>query len=414
MLLLDEPTTGLDSATSAVIVSYILRVTRTTGVICLMTLHQPSSALFSSLDDLLLLSKGKTAYFGPTSAVSDYFTAHSLAPPESSNPADHYLDLMNDQPELVARHWAESKDAVNKGVVPAEAEEKAAGGPLPQHPSELSRLVVLTATRALYFWQERALYIYRLIELVIIAIFIGTLFLRLHNSIDSLNELSGAIFFKVWVILFVAISGTPILVRDRLVFENEYLNGTYTAATFCMATFLASVPYQLLSAIVFEGVLWFLVGFNDAMEPFTFAVASSFSLLLMMEGIALIVCQVLKDAMLATTFSMVVLGNLFLFPGFFVSTTDMVRSIRWVSYVVPTHYDLWSQLYNVFHSQVYDDGAGGVISGDDVLSQYYHINQSYSKWLDFFIVLCYMALFRMMHWMLLEFSYRNYGHKKVA
>ena len=415
VLLLDEPTTGLDSATSAVIVDYIERVTRRTGVICLMTIHQPSSALFSSLDDLLLLSKGKTAFFGPIGAVGDYFAGHSLAPPGDSNPADWYLDLMNDQSEVVARHWTESKDALaeKQGKAAIESQDKASLASA-SHPTELQRLVVLIGSRLVYFWQERVLYLYRLVELVFIAIFVGTLFLRLHNSLADLNELSGAIFFKVWVILFVSIGGTPIFVRDRLVFQNEHLNGSYRAWTFCLATFLASVPYQLLSAIVFEGVLWFLVGFNDAMEPFVFSVASSFALLLMMEGIALIVCEVLKDAMLATTFSMVVLGVQFLFPGFFVSTTDMVASIRWVSYVVPTHYSLWSQLYNVFHSQSYADGAGGTISGDDILGEYYHVSHSYSKWVDFFIVLCYMALFRFVHWALLTFTYRNYGHKKVA
>ena len=56
VLLLDGPTTELDKAMSAVIVDYIVRVTRKTGVMCLTTLHQPASAHFSSLDDLLLLS----------------------------------------------------------------------------------------------------------------------------------------------------------------------------------------------------------------------------------------------------------------------------------------------------------------------------------------------------------------------
>jgi hypothetical protein len=39
------------------------------------------------------------------------------------------------------------------------------------------------------------------------------------------------------------------------------------------------------------------------------------ALLLFMEGIMLCVVEVLQDAMLATTFSMVVLGMLFLMPG---------------------------------------------------------------------------------------------------
>ena len=155
----------------------------------------------------------------------------------------------------------------------------------------------------------------------------------------NVEAIGGALFFKVWVILFVAISGTPIMVRDRLVFENEYLNQTYRASTYCLATFLASLPYHLVSAVVYEAIVWYLVGFNDGGAQWVFSVASTFSLLLMMEGISLITVQVLKDAMLATTFSMVVLGTLFLFPGYEVATSNMVASIRWALHVVPTQCD---------------------------------------------------------------------------
>ena len=56
-----------------------------------------------------------------------------------------------------------------------------------------------------------------------------------------------------------------------------------------------------------RAVLWFLVGFKDAVETFVFF-ASSFALLLLMEDIAPFVCEVLRDAMLATTFSLVGAG----------------------------------------------------------------------------------------------------------
>jgi hypothetical protein len=46
----------------------------------------------------------------------------------------------------------------------------------------------------------------------------------------------------------------------------------------------------------------------------------------------LMVVEVLKDAMMCTTFSMVVLGTLFLFPGFFIKTKDLVPIVRVSSY----------------------------------------------------------------------------------
>jgi hypothetical protein len=42
----------------------------------------------------------------------------------------------------------------------------------------------------------------------------------------------------------------------------------------------------------------------------------------------LMVVEVLKDAMMCTTFSMVVLGCVFLFPGFFIKTKDLVPVVR--------------------------------------------------------------------------------------
>jgi hypothetical protein len=42
----------------------------------------------------------------------------------------------------------------------------------------------------------------------------------------------------------------------------------------------------------------------------------------------LMVVEVLKDAMMCTTFSMVILGTLFLFASFFIKTADLVPVIR--------------------------------------------------------------------------------------
>ena len=63
IMLLDEPTTGLDSA-SAFFVMRALSSIAYDGKIVICSLHQPSSDVFNLLDDLLLLSGGETVYFG--------------------------------------------------------------------------------------------------------------------------------------------------------------------------------------------------------------------------------------------------------------------------------------------------------------------------------------------------------------
>lgn len=87
MLFLDEPTSGLDAA-AAFHVMQILRRLCQAGRSVVCTIHQPSSEVFHMSDNVLLLSKGHQVFFGPSSTVTDYFSALGYPCPPATNPAD--------------------------------------------------------------------------------------------------------------------------------------------------------------------------------------------------------------------------------------------------------------------------------------------------------------------------------------
>lgn len=102
LLFLDEPTSGLDSQTSWSICNLMEKLTQN-GQAILCTIHQPSAMLFQRFDRLLLLSKGKTIYFGDIGKNADtlvrYFTrngAHQL--PIGKNPAEYMLEVIGTAP----------------------------------------------------------------------------------------------------------------------------------------------------------------------------------------------------------------------------------------------------------------------------------------------------------------------------
>lgn len=65
ILFCDEPTTGLDSRSAAVVMR-VLRKIASTGRTVVCTIHQPSSDVFFEFDRCLLLAPGgKTVFFGP-------------------------------------------------------------------------------------------------------------------------------------------------------------------------------------------------------------------------------------------------------------------------------------------------------------------------------------------------------------
>jgi len=111
VLIADEPTTGLDSAAAVAIIKLMGALVRSTDTANITTIHQPSAAVYSGIDDLLLLSRGRTAYFGPADALEQYLDSVKKPLPEGLGVAEHALDLFNadfvpeEEVELLLNAW---------------------------------------------------------------------------------------------------------------------------------------------------------------------------------------------------------------------------------------------------------------------------------------------------------------------
>ena len=122
ILFLDEPTSGLDSAASFEVINYIKRIAVQHRLVVVASIHQPSTATFALFDQLMLLSGGKTCYFGPRAGVQGYFNNISHPVPAYTNPAEFLLELVNvdfaktkdlsrSRLDFLHSAWAESSQA---------------------------------------------------------------------------------------------------------------------------------------------------------------------------------------------------------------------------------------------------------------------------------------------------------------
>lgn len=64
-------------------------------LIIIASIHQPSTATFQLFDKLLLLSGGKTCYYGPVRDVPSYFGGIGYPVPPQTNPAEFILDIVS-------------------------------------------------------------------------------------------------------------------------------------------------------------------------------------------------------------------------------------------------------------------------------------------------------------------------------
>jgi ABC-type multidrug transport system ATPase subunit len=88
-LLLDEPTTGLDTCTARHLVSNLSEIAHT-GKIVILTIHQPRSDVFKMFDKIGLLSMGELVYFGKSTQMVEYFQDVGYPCPTYASPLDHY------------------------------------------------------------------------------------------------------------------------------------------------------------------------------------------------------------------------------------------------------------------------------------------------------------------------------------
>jgi ABC-type multidrug transport system ATPase subunit len=82
---LDEPTTGVDSASAAMMMTFLKQIAAKQSVAIVCTIHQPPAAVFKGFDDLIVLASGRTAYFGAAEKMGDYFASLGHVPPADVN-----------------------------------------------------------------------------------------------------------------------------------------------------------------------------------------------------------------------------------------------------------------------------------------------------------------------------------------
>jgi ABC-type multidrug transport system ATPase subunit len=117
LLFLDEPTSGLDSAAAYFVVQTLKNLAKG-GRTLICSIHQPSNEVFQLFDSLVLLSSGRTIFFGERESVTEHFATAGFPCPPLRNPSDHFLHTINadfDQVKSILRNLTKGAMDVEVG-----------------------------------------------------------------------------------------------------------------------------------------------------------------------------------------------------------------------------------------------------------------------------------------------------------
>lgn len=280
IIFLDEPTSGLDSRSALVVVQSLRRIVDEGRTVC-ATIHQPSLAVFSLFDDLLLLrTGGEVAYHGPLGAdcrsLVEYFESKGAPRIDlGENPANWMLRVISGSPvaDDLPAIYRESEEF---RLLEREL-KRLAESPLPDLKIEydnefaaerFTRKNLVSQRMRLIYWRSPNYNLARLTVSATIAFILGSLFLRKRNP-DSFTENDMRARFSVIFLSFIitgimAILGVlPVMTRIRDMFYRHRTTGMYGSTAIGWGLGSAEKPFLIFAAALFSVVFLSVSGYVE-------------------------------------------------------------------------------------------------------------------------------------------------------
>ena len=419
ILLLDEPTTGLDANTSLQLVSLLKRLAEKFRYTIICSIHQPRAQIFHQFDDLLVLAPGgQQLYFGTVPDALPHFAQCGYQCPVHENPADFYLDIAAVNFSSVQER---EKSYARIDDLAAAWENE---GEDPEEPPSSGSLHIPNAVKGAIwplqvFWivhrevtndsRNRRFYVTRFIQNFFVAFLLGWLYFRLEHHQSSISDRTGLIF---WVMNLLSynemVASITVFISQREVLFRERDSGFYSTSAYWAGKQLALLPSQLFFPAVFVNSMYWLSGLQIVWYKFFIFFAMSELIGLYCSSLGL-----LLGAALSPTVAVIAgpLANFFGFftAGFLAHLDDIVIPFRYLTYI---SYGRWSYdalVQNEFRglklhctSSEIVNGICPFTTGEAALDQF-NLTEL-EVWQDMLILLAFVVLFKILLYFVLRYS----------
>lgn len=342
VLFLDEPTSGLDSF-QALSVMESMKGLANNGRLVISVIHQPRSSIYFMFDQLILLSNGRTMYFGTASDAVNHFSRLGHVCPESFNPADFFLDLLSPDNrtidleretgariETLGDAWADCEKLtdVEKGAsatagVSEEEFGKVRSVGTSMDAKKVVRNLGLLCWRA---WAEQSRDIptiaVKCVITVVFSLILGGIYSNIGDSQDSIQNRTGLLFFvtinQAFTGLIAVLNTFP---KEKTIVNRERAGRAYDTISYFFAKVFVEIPLNVLPSLIYSCILYYMVGLN----PKTFG---QFILICMFEVLCAISLGLAVSAAVPTVEAANAIGPPFmiigiLFGGFYIDINSL-------------------------------------------------------------------------------------------
>ena len=356
VMYLDEPTSGLDAAASANVMKYVSDLSKEYNIITVATIHQPSSSIYFSFDYVMLLSKGRLAYYGTPKNSIDYFNEIGYEMPAYSNPAEFQLDVINaeftdnNQVLAVLDKWNEANGPSAKYHPDLEKMANETSGAIARHDdaakmSWCGEFGALFKRQAILACIDPMIYLGRCIGFVFACTFFAVIY------VESRNRVQEEILNRLWLSMWLTGVPTSFGVVAVFAFADEFKsickevkNGMYRLSGYLLSAFLIQIPAMFLLGLCAIGIPGFAIG-NMYAGNFGLIISLYACALFSYECIARCFSVAFPDPLFGMLSYMNVWFTSFLFAGVMIPEEKVIWPFRVFVYILPLNWSIQSIAY---------------------------------------------------------------------
>ncbi|CAI0450159.1 unnamed protein product [Linum tenue] len=397
LLFLDEPTTGLDSA-SAFFVVQTLRNIAKDGRTIISSIHQPSSEFFAQAGFPCLIRR---------------------------NPSDHFLRCINSDFDQIKLPLMGSKQDMGK---PLESSTYLPTGEIKAmlikqyKPSNyaarekerikeiLAILCTLTQRSHVNMRRDLGYYWVRIGIYIVLSVCVGTIFFDVGTSGSVFARGAYAGFISGFM-TFMSIGGFPSFIEELKVFHEERLNRHYGVGVYILSNFLSSFPYLIVMSLSTSSITYYMVKSRAGFSGFVFIFLDLLSCIAAVESCMMTIASLVPNYLMGIIIGACYIGILMMTSGFFRFLPDLPK-VLWrypISYVNFAVWGLQGAYKNDMIGQEFEAliPGGPKLKGEVFLTTVLGVNIGYSKWWDLAAVVVILIAFRLAFYAILKLKERS-------
>ena len=351
LIFLDEPTSGLDSITALIICKRLKNMAASGKYTIVSTIHQPQSKIFNLFDNLLLLKDGVILYQGGLLQGIKFFEDQGFPLPESTNPADHLLDIiMPLSEEFLTKKYEPTKieEMNNIEVNPSKGIERI----FPESKAQITwckQFMILCERNLREYRMNYKAVLTKIVIWIFMATFIGTVFFQVGNDANSVSKRASSLFFCcINQGIFVAIETLNTFPAERALTLRERKAGTYKVSAYFLAKFLIDFLIRLVNPIIFSFITYFLIGYQQDASKFVTFLAFMMLCSQAATSLTVMVTTLCRTIGSSVIFLPLILELTRLFGGFFLVPALLPQYFVWLDALSYNKYAFTGVIHNEF------------------------------------------------------------------